>query len=170
MPGYSPEHLPIHCEHRSFCLLYTSAIDALADERSYIMGLEESYGYLVGRHARDKDAVSAAMMIVEMAAYYRSQGKSLIDALEELYEAYGYYTTSLFSKTYKGKSGKEEMDAVLAGIRREPWKKLLGRPVLAFKDYLQGIEGLPKSDVLSFRGEGFRAVSYTHLDVYKRQL
>ena len=134
------------------------AIDALADERSYIMGLEESYGYLVGRHARDKDAVSAAMMIVEMAAYYRSQGKSLIDALEELYEAYGYYTTSLFSKTYKGKSGKEEMDAVLAGIRREPWKKLLGRPVLAFKDYLQGIEGLPKSDVLSFRGEGFRVI------------
>ncbi len=122
------------------------------------MGLEESYGYLVGRHARDKDAVSAAMMIVEMAAYYRSQGKSLIDALEELYEAYGYYTTSLFSKTYKGKSGKEEMDAVLAGIRREPWKKLLGRPVLAFKDYLQGIEGLPKSDVLSFRGEGFRVI------------
>ena len=66
------------------------AIDAQQNQDDYIMGMEESYGYLVGRHARDKDAVSATMMIVEMASYYRAQGKTLIDVLNVLYEQYGF--------------------------------------------------------------------------------
>lgn len=134
------------------------AIDELDDERDYVMGLEESYGYLVGRHARDKDAVSASMMIAEMAAYYRSLGKSLIDVLNELYAKYGFYRTALFSKAYKGKSGKEEMDSVLKKLRKEPWRELLGKKVTSFKDYSEGIDGLPKSDVLSFAGDGFRVI------------
>lgn len=134
------------------------AIDALQNQDDYVMGMEESYGYLVGRHARDKDAVSAAMMIVEMASYYRAQGKTLIDVLNELYERYGFYSTLLFSKTYPGKSGKEEMDGILAALRKTPWKELCGRPVTEVKDYAAGLGGLPKSNVLSFCGEGFKVI------------
>lgn len=134
------------------------AIDALQNQADYVMGMEESYGYLVGRHARDKDAVSAAMMIVEMASYYRAQGKNLIDVLNGLYERYGFYSTLLFSKTYPGKSGKEEMDGILAELRKKPWKELCGMPITEVKDYAAGLGGLPKSNVLSFCGEGFKVI------------
>lgn len=133
-------------------------IDRLPHQEDFVMGMEESYGYLLGRHARDKDAVSAAMMIVEMAAYFRSVGKSLIDILNELYSEYGYYSTLLFSKTYPGKSGKEEMDNILRSIREKPWKEIGGKTVLTVKDYLQGIDDLPKSNVLSFIGDGFKVI------------
>lgn len=134
------------------------AIDALQNQDDYVMGMEESYGYLVGRHARDKDAVSAAMMIVEMASYYRAQGKTLIDVLNGLYEQYGFYSTLLFSKTYPGKSGKEKMDGILAALRKNPWKELCDMPVTEVKDYSTGLDGLPKSNVLSFCGEGFKVI------------
>lgn len=134
------------------------AIDALQNQDDYVMGMEESYGYLVGRHARDKDAVSAAMMIVEMASYYRAQGKTLIDVLNGLYERYGFYSTLLFSKTYPGKSGKEEMDGILAALRKNPWRELCGMPVIDVKDYSAGLDGLPKSNVLSFCGDGFKVI------------
>ena len=133
-------------------------IDRLPRQEDFVMGMEESYGYLLGRHARDKDAVSAAMMIVEMAAYFRSVGKSLIDILNELYSEYGYYSTLLFSKTYPGKSGKEEMDNILRSVREKPWKEIGGKTVLTVKDYLQGIDDLPKSNVLSFIGDGFKVI------------
>lgn len=133
-------------------------IDRLPHQEDFVMGMEESYGYLLGRHARDKDAVSAAMMIVEMAAYFRSVGKSLIDILNELYSEYGYYSTLLFSKTYPGKSGKEEMDNILRSVREKPWKEIGGKTVLTVKDYLQGIDDLPKSNVLSFIGDGFKVI------------
>ncbi len=132
-------------------------IDRLDDPRRFLMGLEESYGYLIGGHARDKDAVSACMAIVEMAAYYGARGKSLIDALDELYRTYGYYRTALISKSFPGKAGKEEMQARLDRLRAAPWQEILSAPVRA-KDYLPGVDGLPKSDVLSFTAEKFKLI------------
>lgn len=132
-------------------------IDVLPSPDDYAFGMEESYGYLVGTHARDKDAVSAAMVIVEMAAYYASQGKSLIDVLESLYEEYGYYKTRLLSKTYLGEKGKAQMNAFTQGLREKPWAVICGEEC-SMKDYRDGLDGLPKSDVLSFIGERTKVI------------
>lgn len=132
-------------------------IDVLPSPDDYAFGMEESYGYLVGTHARDKDAVSAAMVIVEMAAYYASQGKSLIDVLESLYEEYGYYKTRLLSKTYLGEKGKAQMNAFTQGLREKPWSVICGEEC-SMKDYRDGLDGLPKSDVLSFIGERTKVI------------
>ena len=119
---------------------------------NYVMGLEESYGYLVGKHARDKDAVSAAMMIVEMCSYYKSLGKSLYNVLKELYAEHGYYITDLTSKTYKGESGAEKMKSIIEDVRKNPDIKLLGKSS-EFTDFALGVDGLPKSNVLRFKND-----------------
>lgn len=127
-------------------------IDKLRDDEEYVFGLEESYGYLIGTHARDKDAVSAAMTIAEMTAYYSSRNKTLADRLNELYEKYGYYKTALTSLTFSGKAGKAEMDKLVADLRKNPFRVICGESVTV-KDYSFGIDGLPKSNVLSFTGK-----------------
>ncbi len=132
-------------------------IDALETPEDYAFGMEESYGYLVGAHARDKDAVSAAMTIVETAAYYGAQGKTLIDVLESLYAEYGYYKTRLLSKTYSGEKGKAHMAAFTAALRKEPWTEICGESCIV-KDYADGLEGVPKSNVLSFIGERLKII------------
>lgn len=132
-------------------------IDNLPSPDDYVFGMEESYGYLVGTHVRDKDAVSAAMTIVEAAAYYRSKGLSLIDVLDGLYEKYGYYKTRLLSFAYPGEKGKEQMDAFTAALRKNPWKEICGE-ACSVKDYSLGIEGLPKSNVLSFKSEDLKII------------
>ena len=128
------------------------AIDTL---ENYLFGLEESYGYLVGTHVRDKDAVSAAMLIAEACAYFKERGKSILEVLSEIYERYGYYKTSLESISMPGKDGMERMAEVLSGIRKEPPKEIGGQPLL-FDDFKDGILGLPPSDVLRFRSEDYR--------------
>lgn len=133
-------------------------IDSLENPEDYVFGMEESYGYLVGRHVRDKDSVSAAMIIVEAAAYYASTGKTLIDALEDLYAEFGYYKTALVSRVYPGEKGKEEMDALISALRENPLKEIAGIKINEFKDYSKGIEGLPKSNVLSFIGDGIKVI------------
>lgn len=133
-------------------------IDLLPRPEQYVFGLEESYGYLVGVHARDKDAVSASMLIAEMAAYYAKQGKTLIDALYALYDRYGYMKTALYSKEYKGKDGKEAMNGVIRSLRNAPPAQIGGRKVERVLDYLNGIDGLPVSDVLSYSGQGFKVI------------
>lgn len=133
-------------------------IDSLENPEDYAFGMEESYGYLVGRHVRDKDSVSAAMIIVEAAAYYASTGKTLIDALEDLYAEFGYYKTALVSRVYPGEKGKEEMDALISGLREKPLTEIAGMKINEFKDYSRGIENLPKSDVLSFIGDGIKVI------------
>ncbi len=133
-------------------------IDRLDDPARYVFGLEESYGYLCGTHARDKDAISACMMIAEMTAYYRANGKLLTDVLEDLYKEYGYYAAALLSKSYPGKSGKAQMNELLSALRISPWKEICGRKVTEYKDYSAGIDGLPKSDVQSFSGDGFKII------------
>ena len=130
-------------------------IDKLTENEEYVFGTEESYGYLVGTHARDKDAVSAAMIIAEMTVYYGLQGKTLVDKLEELYEKYGYYKTALKSISFPGEKGKAEMDEKITALRNSPWKEICGEKV-EFKDYSLGVNGLPKSNVLSFTGENIK--------------
>ena len=133
-------------------------IDSLENPEDYVFGMEESYGYLVGRHVRDKDSVSAAMIIAEAAAYYSSLGKTLIDALEDLYAEFGYYKTALVSRVYPGEKGKEEMDALISGLREKPLTEIAGMKINEFKDYSRGIENLPKSNVLSFIGDGIKVI------------
>ena len=131
--------------------------EALENTDNYVLGLEESYGYLVGTHARDKDAVSAAMLIVEACAYFKGQGKSLYDVLCEIYEKYGYYRTDLFSISLPGKDGMEKMQAMLAEIRENPEKSFDGKSFV-FADFAAGLFGLPKSDVLRFVNDTYRVL------------
>lgn len=127
----------------------------------YIVGGEESYGYLVGELVRDKDAVVSCAFIAEAAAYYKGQGKTLFDVLLELYLQYGYYKEKLISLTKKGKAGAEEIKAMMAGLRANPPKTLGGIAVARIKDYEKSVSfdpstgqqepiDLPKSDVLQF--------------------
>ncbi|MBE6037504.1 MAG: phospho-sugar mutase [Clostridiales bacterium] len=116
--------------------------------KEYVMGYEESYGYLVGTHARDKDAVVASMLICEMAAYYLAQGKTLVDVLEELYAKHGIFLDVLDSYTLKGKDGAERIKAISAELRE---KDVTLMPNIAkLLDYSKGVADLPKSDVLKY--------------------
>ncbi|MDD6274402.1 MAG: phospho-sugar mutase [Clostridiaceae bacterium] len=117
--------------------------------QEFVMGYEESYGYLVGTHARDKDAVVASMLICEMAAYYLAQGKTLVDVLAGLYEEYGMYLDVLDSYTLKGKDGAERIRAISAQLRQRGVS--LMPDVTELLDYTQGVGDLPKSDVLKYR-------------------
>ena len=131
--------------------------EALEETEDYLLGLEESYGYLVGTHARDKDAVSAAMMIAEACAYFKEKDKSLYTVLQEIYARYGYYQTELKSISLPGKDGMEKMKEILSNIRKNPPKEIDGK-ALTFDDFAQGLFGLPKSDVLRFRNEDYRLI------------
>ncbi|MBQ4099045.1 MAG: phospho-sugar mutase [Clostridia bacterium] len=131
--------------------------EALEETEDYLLGLEESYGYLIGTHARDKDAVSACMLIAEACAYFKEKGKSLYQVLQEIYERYGYYQTELKSISLPGKDGMEKMKEILANIRKNPPKEIDGQPLI-FDDFAQGLYGLPKSDVLRFKNENYRLI------------
>lgn len=101
----------------------------------YVFGLEESYGCLAGTYARDKDAPVAVMMLCEVAAYYKLQGKTLWDAMVELYEKYGYYKEDLATVTLKGIDGSQKITAMMNAFRENPPKELGGFKVLACRDY-----------------------------------
>ncbi len=124
-------------------------------------GYEESYGALIGTHARDKDAVVAVMGVAEAAAYYKSQGKTLYEALLDLFEKYGYYKETLQAITLKGKEGVEKIEHILKTLRENPPTELAGIKVVSARDYdsdsLKNLvtgevttTGLPKSNVLYF--------------------
>lgn len=119
-------------------------------EKQFIIGYEESYGYLVGNYARDKDAIVAAMLICEAAAYYKEQGKSLGDILEQIYQTYGYYVEELKSKTLTGIAGVALIERMMETFRKQPPEQVAGKRVTEFKDYAQGIDDLPKSNVLKY--------------------
>ena len=116
---------------------------------SYIFGFEESYGYLSGSYVRDKDAVDGAFLICEMFAYYRTRGISLLDKLNELYETYGYCLNTLHSFEFEGAAGFEKMQKIMADFRKGV-DSFGGKKVVSCLDYSQGLDGLPKSDVLKF--------------------
>ena len=128
-------------------------LEAQGKADRYIFGFEESYGYLSGTYARDKDAVDAAFLICEMFAWYRTRGVSLLERLEELYRTYGFCLNTLHSYEFEGSAGFRRMQAIMADFR-EDTRTLGGRAVEETLDYAKGLDGLPASDVLKFRLAG----------------
>ncbi len=127
---------------------------------SYVFGFEESYGYLSGTYARDKDAVGASLLICELAAKEKSAGRTLVDTLADMYKKYGYHKESVESITLKGIDGTMVMAKMMANLRQNPPKELGGLKITGVRDYLTGYDNLPKSDVLYFdlEGGGFFAI------------
>ncbi len=131
---------------------------------SYLFGFEESYGYLKGTHARDKDAVVATMLCAEMAAYYHGKGMTLIDAMNALYEKYGVYREKTIDVYMEGLDGLARMKALMDGLRAEAPAAIAGEKITEVRDYLSGVitdlvsgatsdTGLPSSNVLYYRTE-----------------
>lgn len=118
--------------------------------RTYVFGYEESYGYLLGDYARDKDSVSAALLICEAAAYYKSCGKTLYVALNDIFEKYGYHAEDTSELYMKGIDGLEKMQATMNNLRENAPIELGGIKIVQVKDYLAGSDGLPKSNVLYY--------------------
>ncbi|MDE6004519.1 MAG: phospho-sugar mutase [Oscillospiraceae bacterium] len=130
-------------------------------ENRYVFGFEESYGYLAGTYVRDKDAVVASMLICEMAAYYRTQGISLLQARENMYKKYGVFRHSLQSFAFEGESGMNKMNALMQGLRDNRPETIGGLKVVSVSDYVTSetidiatgektVITLPKSNVLVF--------------------
>ncbi|WP_037287135.1 phospho-sugar mutase [Saccharibacillus sacchari] len=119
-------------------------------EHTFLFGYEESYGYLAGSYARDKDAVLAAMLIAEAAAYYKTQGKTLYDVLEGLYAQFGTFIERLESRTMKGKDGLAKIQSIMAEWRDNPPTEVAGVKVVQTLDYAKGIDGLPSENVLKY--------------------
>ena len=115
---------------------------------SYVFGYEESYGYLAGVHARDKDAVSSSMLIAEMASYHKNNGRDLVEALDAIYAEFGYYYDCLETIVLKGKEGAEKIKASMDIFRREG--ATLFDDISEIADYSKGIDDLPKENVLRF--------------------
>lgn len=124
----------------------------------YIFGFEESYGYLSGTHVRDKDAVNASMLCCEMAAWYRSQGMTLAQAMDALYAKHGCYHNDLASFTFEGADGMAKMDSIMESFRTNGPSTLLDQPVAGFVDYNADGTGLPKSNVLQFHCAGAKVL------------
>ena len=133
----------------------------------YLMGFEESYGYLAGTHVRDKDAVVASMLICQMARYHKARGLDLYEAMEELYAEYGYYKNATISLSYPGAAGAAKMAQLTAGLRANPPEEIAGLAVEAVVDYLHGApmpivnplpgeepQTLPGADVLEYQLAG----------------
>ena len=134
-------------------------------EYSYQFGFEESYGCLIGTHARDKDGIAAVMMLCEAAAFYKSQGITLWDQMINMYNKYGYYAENTVSVTLEGAEGSEKIKTILNNLRQNPLEEIGGYKVLEFRDYSEGIvrnietgdvskTDLPKSNVLYYELEG----------------
>lgn len=131
------------------------------DDKTFLFGYEESYGYLVGDFVRDKDAIQAVMLAAEVAAYYKDQGKTLYQGLQALFEKYGYYYESLQSLTLKGKDGAEQIVALIKDFRENPPTSVAGQKVIAVEDYHASVRtalesqatqpiALPQSNVLKY--------------------
>ena len=120
------------------------------NEKTYLFGYEESYGYLVGTHARDKDGVVASVLISEMAAYYYSKGMSLYEGLMSLYEKYGFFKEKTISITLKGIEGLAKIKDIISYFRENEVSSMGDFKVIDMKDYSKGVDGLPKADVLKF--------------------
>lgn len=117
-------------------------------DREFVIGYEESYGYLVGTHARDKDAVVSSMLVCQMAAYYYNQGKTLIDALNDIYDEYGYYLDSLDTFVLKGIEGAQKIQSLMTEFR-ENGSKFFDN-IKEVYDFSKGIADLPKENVLKY--------------------
>lgn len=132
----------------------------LKKDKKFVFGYEESYGCLIGDFVRDKDAVQASLMICEAADYYKKQGKTLVDVLEEIFNKYGYYNDSLESITLKGETGTLKIKEIMENLRKNPIDRIAGIRIKSVVDFLEENEGFIKSDVLLYNldGGGFIAV------------
>ena len=151
-------------------------IDQLKDageEDRFLMGFEESYGYLVGTHARDKDAIVATMLCVEMASHYASKGMDLYEAMDALYQRYGYYLNATVNASFPGAAGAERMAQIMSGLRESPLEQVAGLRVEGVTDYAEGpqmprvsglqkeaAQTLPAANVLEYRLEGDNKVIF----------
>lgn len=129
-------------------------LEAAGEKERYIFGFEESYGYLSGAHVRDKDAVNAVMLACECAVWYATQGMTLLDGINALYEQYGFYQNKLLTKQFEGQDGMAAMKDLTVSLRTAPPAQIAGREVTGMVDYLGGGTGLIPSDVLEFRLAG----------------
>ena len=122
-------------------------------DKQFVFGYEESYGCLIGDFVRDKDAVQASLMFCEAADYYKKQGKTLINVLNEIYEKYGYFLDSLTSITLKGEDGAKKIAGILENLRKHPINKIGNVMVEQITDYNNPPEGFVKSNVLHYQFE-----------------
>ena len=139
-------------------------LEQKGEEDRYILGFEESYGYLTGSYVRDKDAVDGSLLICEMFAYYKAQNRSLFDVLNALYEKYGYCLNTLHSYEFEGSEGFQKMQNIMARFRQECPESWVGRKIVSVSDYKESVikyrDGhqektmLPASDVLKYDLEG----------------
>ena len=140
--------------------------DAGEDDR-FLLGFEESYGYLVGTHARDKDAIVASMLTCEMASWYAARGMDLVDAIEDIYARHGYQLNGIVNMGYPGASGSAKMAEIMSRLRENPPTEIAGLAVEGTTDYAQAApmprvgglqkepqQTLPTSNVLEYRLEG----------------
>ena len=136
-------------------------VSNLEDENDFIMGFEESYGYLIGTHARDKDGIAASLMVCEMTAYYKSKGKTLVDVLDDIYAEHGCCIDRLYNFMFEGASGMVRMSEIMTETRNNPPKDLAGLEVFKVSDFMEGAItdtrtgekeplSLPKSNILSY--------------------
>ncbi|MGN1086642.1 MAG: phospho-sugar mutase [Porcipelethomonas sp.] len=137
-------------------------LEKKGEENRFVFGYEESYGYLAGSYVRDKDAVIASMLICEMAAYYRTQGISLLQARENMYKEYGVFVHTQHSFTFEGAAGMKKMSDIMTNLRNNVPEEIAGCKVIGFDDYQASVSKnietgaeteilLPKSNVLAFR-------------------
>ena len=140
---------------------FVTMLEAKGEEDRFIVGMEESYGYLSGIHARDKDAVVACALICEMAAYYKSKGKSLYEVMEDIYAEHGMYLNALDNYAFKGSSGMVKMGEIMENLRNCPPEEIAGMKVLSVSDYKKSekickvtgektVIDLPSSNVLYY--------------------
>lgn len=140
-------------------------LEEKGEENRFIVGMEESYGYLSGIHARDKDAVVASMLIAEMACFYKNKGLSLYERIQQIYDEYGVYLNTLDNFVFEGASGMEKMKSIMEELRNNPPKTIAGLEVTETADYLlskrkniqtgeESVIDLPKSNVLSYKLPG----------------
>ncbi len=144
-------------------------LERKGEESRYVFGFEESYGYLAGTYVRDKDAVVASMLICEMAAYYKKQGKTLSQVIDEMYEEYGYYLNTTLNFGFEGAEGMKKMQEIMTRLRENTPDEIGGFKVLKVDDYLESVSTdintgekseitLPKSNVIAFFLDGENAV------------
>ena len=158
--GYGCELVDVLTGFKFICEQITM-LEANGEENRFVFGFEESYGYLGGTYVRDKDAVIASMLICEMVAYYKAQGKNLIEVLEGLYKKYGYYICAQKSFTCEGESGMKQIKGMMEALRNDTPKEINGSKVVKFDDYEASVSRdlkngnetkitLPRSNVLCF--------------------
>ena len=158
---YGVEMINVLTGFKYICEQVTILADKGQPER-FLLGFEESYGYMTGDHVRDKDGVNGAMMIVEMAQYYKQKGMTLIDALEEIFSRHGIYNAQVKGYNFEGADGMEKMKNIMASLRQNPLSEVAGYKVVGYADYqtgkrtVNGVEseiGLPLSNILEYNLE-----------------